>query len=227
MLRVALELLGALLATALLVRLLAPRLAFFPTTGETVTPRDFGVRFEAVSITTSDGEQLHGWKLFAPTPHAEVLYFHGNGGNLSVWAPVLAAAAQQGVSVFAVDYRGYGRSTGRPSERGLYRDVEAVVDDFGARKHANVPVIYWGRSLGVVMAAYAATLHAPDGLILEAGFPDARSIMRSSPVLAVIGLFSSYRFPCAAFLQRVRAPVLVMHGDHDRVIPIAQGRALF
>jgi hypothetical protein len=165
--------------------------------------------------------------VFHPTPRAHVVYFHGNGGNLSVWAPILAAIAQQGFSVLAVDYRGYGVSTGRPSERGLYRDVDAVITRFSSATERREPVVYWGRSLGVVMAAYAATIQAPDALILEAGFPDARSVLRSSPLLAVLGLFSSYRFPCADFLQRVRTPALVMHGDDDRVIPIALGRALF
>src|SRR5262249_46642130 len=91
------------------------------------------------------------------------------------------------------------------------------------------PVIYWGRSLGTSMAAYAATRVAPDGLILESGFPDARSLVRSTPALAVFSWFSSYRFPCAEFVNRLGAsiPVLVIHGDDDHVIPYAQGKALF
>ena len=79
------------------------------------------------------------------------------------------------------------------------------------------------------MAAYAATVRAPDGLILESGFSDARSLLRASPVLAFLALFSTYRFPSAEFLRRLGepVPVLVMHGDDDHVIPIVHGRALF
>ena len=79
------------------------------------------------------------------------------------------------------------------------------------------------------MAAHAATVRAPDGLILESGFPDARALVRTSPLLAFLALFSSYRFPCADFLHRLGKPVavLVMHGDDDRVVSIAQGQALF
>lgn len=144
-----------------------------------------------------------------------------------MWAPILTGIAQQGFSVLAFDYRGYGESSGRPTERGLYRDVEAVLDHFWRSADRSKPVVYWGRSLGTVMATYAATIHAPAGVILEAGFPDARSLVRRSPLLAFLALFSTYRFPSAEFLQKIDAPVLVMHGDDDHVIPIAQGRALF
>jgi fermentation-respiration switch protein FrsA (DUF1100 family) len=225
--RFSLEVIGALLVLALVVRFLEPRLAFLPTKGEDLTPRDFGVDYEVLTIKTADGESLRAWKLLNPRPHSQIVYFHGNGGNLSNWAPILARIAQQGFSVIAVDYRGYGASTGRPTERGLYRDVDAVVQAFWAGSSPAMPVIYWGRSLGTVMAAYAAKIRRPDGLILESGFPDARSLVRASPVLAALAIFSTYRFPCAEFLKTVAAPVLVIHGDDDHVIPIAHGRELF
>ena len=226
MLKLALELVAILLALALMVRLIEPRLAFFPARGETFTPRDFGVADEPMSIATFDGERLHGWALAHATPRAQIIYFHGNGGNLSVWAPILTAIARHGFSVLAFDYRGYGNSTGRPTERGLYRDVDAVVDRFWTSSKPGPPVIYWGRSLGAAMAAYAATIRAPDGLILESGFPDVRSLVGRS-LLGFLVPFSTYRFPCAEFLQQARTPVLVMHGDDDHVIPMAQGRELF
>jgi fermentation-respiration switch protein FrsA (DUF1100 family) len=98
------------------------------------------------------------------------------------------------------------------------------------------PVIYWGRSLGVSMAAYAASRCSADlsgppcrpaGLILESGFPDARSLFRAPSPMALLALFSTYRFPAARFLEGVKAPVLVLHGDADSVIPYEQGRALY
>ena len=226
MLRV-LEVFAILVAIAAAVRVLEPRLAFFPMPGETVTPRDFGIEYEATAIATADGERLRVWKLLHRAPRAQIVYFHGNGGNLSIWAPILAGIARQGFSVVAVDYRGYGLSTGRPSERGLYRDIEAVVEHAATATNRKIPLVYWGRSLGVVMAAYAATIRAPDGLVVESGFADARSVLRGSLVMSALGVFSSYRFPCAEFLDRVKRPVLVMHGDRDSVIAIGLGRALF
>ena len=216
------------LALAVLVRVLEPRLAFFPVAGETVTPRELGIEHKPLLAVTADNERLRGWVLPQPTPRAQVVYFHGNGGNLSIWAPILVGIARRGYSVVAYDYRGYGLSTGRPTEGGLYRDVDVVVEQFWKGLRPKTPIVYWGRSLGTAMAAYAATVRAPDGLILESGFPDARSLVRSMPPpLTFLTLFSTYRFPVVEFLRRVTVPVLVMHGDDDQVIPIAQGRALF
>jgi fermentation-respiration switch protein FrsA (DUF1100 family) len=225
-----LTLVVVLVAAALLVRFAESRLAFFPTVGETITPQHFDVVFQAVTIATADGERLHGWLMATPSPRAHVLYFHGNGGNLSVWAPVLTGLVRQGYAVFAFDYRGYGRSTGRPTEQGLYRDAEAAVTRFWADVPQDAPVVYWGRSLGGALATYAATVRAPSGIVLEASFPDVGTLVRSSPVMAVLGLFSTYRFPAARYLEHERVkstPVLVMHGDSDRVIPFELGRALY
>jgi hypothetical protein len=143
-----------------------------------------------------------------------------------VWAPILAGIARRGYDVIAVDYRGYGVSTGRPSERGLYRDVDATIEYASRTMSSSQPVVYWGRSLGATMAAYASTKRRPDGLILEAGFPDARALVRSSPPLALLSVASSYRFPTALYANAGRAPVLVMHGTADSVVPFELGRAL-
>jgi fermentation-respiration switch protein FrsA (DUF1100 family) len=226
LLSVAIIVVIVLVAIAVLVRLAEPTLAFFPIAGETETPADYGVPFDPLTISTSDGERLHAWLLRPPEARAWIVYFHGNGGNLSMWAPILAGIARRGYAVFAADYRGYGRSTGRPTERGLYRDVDAVIAAARARQAAT-PVIYWGRSLGATMASYAATVSAPDGLILEAAFPDARAVLRSSPVLTLAAWFSTYRFDTAGHLESFRSPTLVMHGDRDSIVPYALGRELF
>jgi uncharacterized protein len=215
-----------LLALVLLVRWLEPRMAFFPFPGEAETPRDFGIAYEPLTIDTTDGEHLRAWRLHAPQPRARIVYFHGNGGNLSNWTPILAGIARRGYSVLAIDYRGYGVSTGRPTERGLYKDVEAVVAQTWPAAESQRPLVYWGRSLGGAMAAYAASVRKPDGVIVEAGFPDARSAVRGSPVLAPLAWLASYRFPAADFLNRAAVPVLQLHGDRDSVIPIALGREL-
>lgn len=228
MMRVVITLLAVGLGLMVFVRWLEPRLAFFPSAGETTTPGDLGVEFSTTTVTTRDGERLHTWLLRAGSPsRALVVYFHGNGGNLSIWAPILSELARHGFDVLAFDYRGYGLSTGRPTETGLYRDADAVIEHASSLLAGSRPLVYWGRSLGTAVAAYAATRRPPDAIVLEAGFPDARSIIRSSPPLALLGLFSTYRFPTAEWLERVQAPALVMHGDADQVIPFALGRALF
>lgn len=226
-LQTGLALLLVAVALALLVRWFEPRFAFFPYRGETATPRAFGVDYTADTLVTDDGERLRVWLLQATNPRALVVYFHGNGGNLSMWAPILSAIALRGYSVLAIDYRGYGVSTGRPTERGIYRDAEALLTKVATLAPRPRRIIYWGRSLGATVAAYASSRQPPDGVILEAGFPDARSLLRSSPPLAFLAVFSTYRFPTATFLNPAPAPVLVMHGDSDTVVPYALGRALF
>ena len=215
---------------AVFVRWVEPRMAFFPFPGEVETPRDFGVPFETLTIATADGERLRAWKMTPPAPQAaraRIVYFHGNGGNLSNWSPILAGVAQRGHVVLAIDYRGYGLSTGRPTERGLYRDVDAAVAVPWTDAESRLPLVYWGRSLGGAMAGYAATVRKPDGVIIEAGFPGTRAVIRSSPVLAALSLFATYRFPAGEYLNQANVPVLMLHGDRDRVIPFALGRELF
>jgi fermentation-respiration switch protein FrsA (DUF1100 family) len=212
---------------AVAVRWFEPRLAFFPLTGEDTTPAALGIAFHAATLTTRDARQLGAWSMERADASATVLYFHGNGGNLSVWLPVLAGIHQRRFAVYAFDYRGYGVSTGNPTEQGLYRDVEAAVDWVSREAPRDRPLVYWGRSLGATMAAYAATVRRPAGLILEAGFPDVRALLRGSGPMAVLALLSSYRFPTSSFASKAAVPTLVMHGDRDTVVPFRNGSELY
>src|SRR5262249_81861 len=134
---------------------------------------------------------------------------------------------RRGYAVLALRYRGYGLSSGRPTEQGLYRDADAVLDHvWNGREHSG-PLVYWGRSLGTAIAAYAAARRPPDGVILESGFPAAPPLVRSSPPPAFRALVSTYRFPTASFMKRVECPALVVHGDADRIVPFDLGRTLF
>lgn len=217
----------ALVALTLAVRAVEGRLAFFPLQGESETPATFDVPFEPLELRTADGERLRAWWMPRASPRATVLYLHGNGGNLSLWAPIVVELWRQGLAVLAVDYRGYGLSSGRPSERGLYLDVAAAVAAVEAHvDRTRAPLIFWGRSLGVVMAAHAARQNPPDGLILESGFPSMRALLAGSP-LWLLSWLSSYRFPAERWLQEIDVPTLVIHGDRDSVIPFHLGQQLY
>ena len=222
---------AALVALAIvrwLVRYYEPQLAFYPTRGEDATPAAYGVPFAPLMVTTADGARIRVWHMPHENARAQVVYFHGNGGNLSMWAEILVPISRRGLEIIAFDYRGYGLSTGSPTEAGLYRDVDAVLTlAQGRLRRAGMPMIYWGRSLGTTMAAYAATVQRPGGVILEAGFPSMRAVVRSNPVLAVASWFASYEFPTARYLSAARVPALVLHGDADSVIPFQLGRELF
>jgi pimeloyl-ACP methyl ester carboxylesterase len=161
-------------------------------------------------------------------PRAHVIYWHGNGGNLSLWLPVLVDLRRKGFSVMAVDYRGYGGSSGSPSERGIYRDADAVTDYFTRHlKRAGVPMILWGRSLGCAAASYAGAKAPPDVMILESPFPDVRSLFAGNPVMLGLSVFSTYRFATADYLQAYTGRLLVIHGDDDSIIPFRAGQQVF
>ena len=212
----------------LLVLWLEPRMAFFPIRGVQQTPEAAGLTYTDVSIATKDGETLHAWWLEHPEPRAQVIFWHGNGGNLSLWLEVIVRLRLQGFSVLAVDYRGYGASTGKPSERGIYRDAEAAVGEFArCFKREGSPVIYWGRSLGSPVAASSISTMQPDALVLESPMPHLRAVLRNNPVLWALSFFSSYRFPTSRFLQDYDGPLLVIHGEADSIVPFPAGRQVF
>ncbi|MPY86372.1 MAG: alpha/beta fold hydrolase [Luteitalea sp.] len=218
----------ALVALKLLVLAVQPRFAFFPFRGEDITPTEHHWDYEAVTITTRDGERLRAWWLSHPAPRAQIVYFHGNGGNLSIWSDILIGIARRGFSLLAVDYRGYGLSTGQPSEQGLYADVDATIHYVTQHpRRADRPTIYWGRSLGATMAARAARVVQPDGLVLESGFPDVHALFARNPVMWSLAWLSSYRFPTARWLEGVTCPILALHGTADSVVPFRVGRELF
>jgi fermentation-respiration switch protein FrsA (DUF1100 family) len=217
----------AIVLLKLAVSRLEPAMVFFPVRGEDDTPAGLGIRYTPLKLRTSDGVQIAAWQLEPDAPTADIVYFHGNGGNLSMWLPVFAALHSFGYRVLAVDYRGYGSSEGSPTERGLALDGEAAARHATSTRGADRPLIYWGRSLGGPVAASAARVAAPDALVLENTFPDKASVIRWNPVLRALNLFSSYRFDTVGALRDFRKPVLVVHGDADTIVPYTLGKELF
>lgn len=201
---------------------------FRPIPDVSRTPADLGIPFEQLFIETPDGCRLSAWHLCPDDPVGSVIYFHGNGGNLGILTEILALLYGSGLQVMAIDYRGYGWSTGRPSEQGLYLDAVASVRYFRENlKQPRLAVVYWGRSLGGCVAAYAASHDPPDGLILETAFPSKASLLRNYPSFRPFHLFSRCRLDTLRYLKSQHFPVLLVHGDRDRTVPLEQGRLLF
>jgi pimeloyl-ACP methyl ester carboxylesterase len=225
---IALRIAIVVIALRVLVWWLEPRMAFFPTSGVQETPAVADVPFRDVRIDTADGQHLHAWWMEHPSPRAQVVFFHGNGGNLSNWLDIFVQLWRRGFSVMAVDYRGYGASTGSASEQGLYRDAEATIQVFQQQfRRPELPVIYWGRSIGAPVAARAAVHSAPAGLVLETPMPDARSVLRTNPVLWLLSFLSTYSFPTTRLLAKYHGPLLILHGDADEIVPFTAGRRVF
>ncbi len=203
------------------------RYVYFPSRPLLATPATVGLAFEEVSLS-SDQQRLAAWWVPAPAARGTVLICHGNGGNIGDRLHAVQLFHQLGMNVCIFDYRGYGKSTGRPSEAGTYADALAAWHFLTqTRQLAPEQIIIVGRSLGGAVAAWLAQQHRPAGLILEASFtslPDVAA--RFYPYLPVRWL-CRYRYPTRDYLSRVRCPVLVAHSRSDELIPYAQGEALW
>jgi fermentation-respiration switch protein FrsA (DUF1100 family) len=201
---------------------------FRPSKDVLKTPSDLGVPYDQCFIDTPDGCRLSAWHLRPRSPAGSIVYFHGNGGNLGTLNEFLAMLYKAGLQVFAVDYRGYGWSTGAPTEEGLYVDAIAVVKYFKANfQRQSLPLVYWGRSLGGAVAAFAAGQVPPCGLILETSFPSKTSLLEHLPHFRPFAVFSRYKFDTLAYLRSHKFPILIVHGDRDKTIPLRQGQKLY
>lgn len=179
-----------------------------------------------VELATADGLRLNSWYL-PPRPGCPVIaYFHGNGGNIGYRNERLRRFAQQGYGVLLAEYRGYGGNPGRPCERGLFADGEAALDflaDSGVTPHR---LVLWGESLGSGVAVYLAATRDIAALVLEAPFTSvAAAAQRQYPFVPAICLVRD-RFDSLSRIARVTAPLLILHGERDRVVPVRHGRAL-
>ncbi|MCX7602939.1 MAG: alpha/beta hydrolase [Bryobacteraceae bacterium] len=179
---------------------------------------------EDVSLT-SGGVRIHGWWKPAPGAQAAVLFLHGNAGNVSHRGRHIRAWQQAGASILVPDWRGYGKSEGSPSESGLYEDALAGYEFLRRSGFPPERILVHGESLGTVAAADVAARQPVAGLILEAPFPSARAVAQT--LLPLLGPMLIWGYDLRSRLRQVRAPVLVIHGDRDEVIPFRLGRAVF
>ncbi|HWC02401.1 MAG TPA: alpha/beta hydrolase [Methylomirabilota bacterium] len=198
-------------------------LIYHPSTTIEGTPAGLGLAFEDVEAVTADGVQIHGWLVPGPRP-ATLLYCHGNAGNVSHRLQKIAALHNRlGLSILIFDYRGYGRSQGVPGEQGTYADARAMRAWIAGR--GSGPVVYLGASLGAAVATALAAEDAPAALVLEAPFASVQAM--ASATLPGAGWLFRTRYDTRGTIGRVRAPLLVLHGDADEVVPHRQGRAVF
>jgi hypothetical protein len=188
---------------------------------------------EEVWFRTADGVRLYGWYFRAGAQPAEgtVIYFHGNGGNLSYCDWVGEQLARRGFDVLLFDYRGYGQSEGSPvGERELYADADAAYD-FVVKERGADPrrVALYGQSLGTAAAVDLAARKACGALVVESGLSSAADM--AGVVIPWLPGFvrglTKNKFDSKSKLQRVGCPVFVAHGDRDQIIPASQGQSLF
>ncbi|MEF9426508.1 MAG: alpha/beta hydrolase, partial [Candidatus Mariimomonas ferrooxydans] len=207
----------------LYVRYLEKRTLYFPLRTVEATPKDIGLNYEEISLYTHDGVQLSAWFIPSENPRATVLFCHGNGGNISHRLEKIKIFNALDLNVLIFDYRGYGMSTGSPSENGLYLDAETVYGYFTDGK--SIPaqkIIAYGESLGAAVAVNLAGKHDLGGIIIEGGFTSVGDMAKRIFPFIPTFIYSS-RYDVLEKIKDIKYPKLIFHSADDEVVPFELG----
>jgi fermentation-respiration switch protein FrsA (DUF1100 family) len=222
-----------LLGGRLMLGALERQLIYFPSrvSKDAATPALPGAAaVEEVWLEAGDGARIHGLHARAPDAFADLLFFHGNAGSLYDRLDNVALLLESGFNVFIIDYHGYGKSEGTPSEEALYEDgrmaYRYLLDERGVDP---ARLVLFGRSLGSTIAVELGTTEAAGAIIIESGFTSARELAAVHygwlPGMLLRSL--SHEFDSISKVPRLRAPALYVHGDVDAIVPTVQGRRLY
>jgi len=220
--------LAALAAISLWLRLNEQRLIYYPERTIAMTPQRLGMKYEEVWLTAADGVRLNGWFMPGSRPSGmTVLLLHGNAGNISHRFEKYAILHDIGLDVFALDYRGYGKSEGTPDETGLYLDARAaygyLLEQRGIDPHK---LLVYGESLGAAVATDLLGQAAGAGLILEEGFTSAPDVGQEMyPFLPMRWLMRS-RYDTLDKIGRIGAPLLIFHSRDDEFFSMRHAQKL-
>lgn len=221
-------------AGALMISLLSGcgwenRLIFHPSAVIARTPRDVSLDYQDLYFTTTDNARLNGWFIPHPRAIATMVWFHGNAGNIGDRVDNIKLLHDRtAISIFIFDYRGYGRSPGSSSESTAYVDGEAAMEY--VRRELKVEsknLVIFGRSLGAAVAAEMASRHASRAVILESPFVSIDEMAKVISPWLPIGPLLSAKFDNLDKVGKINAPLLVLHGERDEIIPFAQGQRVF
>ena len=193
----------------------------------TMTSIDVGMDYQDVSIKTADGVTLHGWFIVGRSSQV-LLFFHGNAGNISHRLDSIRQFQDLGLSVLIIDYRGYGQSGGRTTEKGIYRDADAAWRYLTMDRGVSASkIVIFGRSLGASAASWLATQHQPLALIVESSFTSVPDIARELYPWLPVRWLTRLSHATIDYVRDVRCPVLVAHSRDDEIIPFHHGETIF
>jgi len=205
-------------------------LMYFPETLRTAPTQAGLPQAEEVVLDTADGERVIVWHIAPRGDQPVVLYFHGNGGALRYRVDRYRALTEDGTGLVLLSYRGYGGSSGRPSESGLIEDARAAYA-FAAQRYPMARLVLWGESLGTGVAVAIAAEKAGEKnvarVVLEAPFASAVSVAASVYPFVPVRFLMKDQFRSDLRIRNVTVPVLIVHGDRDTVIPIESGERLY
>jgi uncharacterized protein len=215
----------------ILMRVFEAHFIFFPNVPSRLDgdwhPR--GLPVEDVWLTSSDGTKLHAWWIPNDQATLTFLAFHGNASNIANRAPTYEFLRGTPANVLALEYSGYGRSEGKPSEAAIYRDADAAYEYLvNTRGVAPKSIISFGQSLGTAVAAHLAANREVGAVILEAPFPSASRIAtKFFWFLPGMSLLVHGQLDTQSRVQEITAPILIVHCTQDPVIPFAFGQAVY
>jgi fermentation-respiration switch protein FrsA (DUF1100 family) len=214
---------GALLA---LMYVFQRSLMYFPDNKRTPPALAGLPQAEEVVLVSSDGEKLIAWHVPPRAGKKLVIYFQGNAGGLDLRAERFGRLTADGTGLLALCYRGYGGSSGSPSEAGLIRDALAAYD-YAVARHPAARIVLWGESLGTAVAVALAAEREVGGVILDAPFSSIADVGAAAYPFAPVRWLIKDPFHSDRRIARVRAPLLIRHGEGDAVVPIRFGERLF
>jgi len=201
---------------------------FYPEKEIWQTPKEISLEYEEVSLTTSDGVVINAWYVPAKNEKGVILFCHGNAGNISHRLDSIKIFHDLGQSVLIFDYRGYGKSGGKISEKGTYLDAEAAWDYLVQVKHKQPEeIVFFGRSLGAAVAAETAMRKNPAGLILESTFMSIPSIARKYYPWLPVKFIAKYRYATVDKIGLIGCSKLIIHSRTDEIIPFEHGLNLY
>ena len=205
-----------------------PFMVFYPYETLVESPKDWSMDYEDVSVNTSDGLQLHGWYIPKPGASKTILFFHGNGGNISHRGESIKIFRDLGLNVFIIDYRGYGNSQGSPSEEGFYEDSRTAWKYLTEQKSIKPEdIIIFGRSLGGAVAVRLASDVSSSALIIESTFTSANDMAGELMPFVSNFIVFRYQFNSIGRIKSIKQPLLVIHSFEDEIIPFKFGKRLF
>lgn len=204
------------------------RSLYQPTRDVVYTPADIGLEYEGITLNTPDGQRLSAWYIPAEDAKQTVLFCHGNAGNISHRLDTLRMFNELGLNCLIVDYRGYGQSTGRPTEKGTLIDIltgfEWLTEEKGIKSQQ---IILFGRSLGGSIAAIIAKDVDPGSVVLESAFTSFDDIGFHFYPWLPVHLFSRFNYNTLEAVKQVNSPVLVIHSPEDEMVPFKFGEQIF
>jgi fermentation-respiration switch protein FrsA (DUF1100 family) len=205
---------------------LQEKLLFMPTVLAQDYKYQFQQPFEELFFKTEVDAVINALHFKAKNPKGVILYFHGNAGDLSRWGTITEYFVKKGYDVLVMDYRTYGKSTGKLSELALYHDAQFCYDYLKERYNESEITIY-GRSLGTGIATYLASKHHPKQLIMETPYYSMVEVAKKRFPMFPVKQLLNYELPTFKFIKTVECPITMIHGTADKVIPIESAKKLY